>query len=227
MSLRSRCASFVGSAAFVALAMIGGAPLAAAADVSEQDSQFLTQAHQGNLGEIAAGELAQAKGKADVVRSIGARLVADHTELDATLKETAQRLQVSLPTGPPAQEKAMAAKLEALSGSAFDQAWIAAMIEGHRMALMLGQRQLQAGMAAAAKQLVKASTPIIQGHLDLLLEAQQALGMPRAVPAGDGGQAWDDETARSRGLGYGALAAGLLLVLTGLAVWIRPRWRRH
>ncbi len=201
--------------------------MAAAAEVSEQDSQFLRQAHQGNLAEIALGKIAQEKGEAAVVRSIGARLIADHTKLDAAVKETAQRLQVSLPAEPSAQHMAAAAKLAALSGSAFDQAWVAAMIEGHRMALKMGQQELQAGTAPAAKQAAKSSAPIIQGHLDMLLAAQPKLGMPRAVPAGDGGQAWDDVMARSRGFGYGALAAGLLLALAGLAIWIRPRWRRR
>lgn len=38
------------------------------------------------------------------------------------------------------------------------------------------------------------SAPVVQGHLDRLLEAQKALGAPRAVPAGDGGQAGAEMT---------------------------------
>ncbi|MFI6600515.1 DUF4142 domain-containing protein [Nonomuraea sp. NPDC050536] len=224
MSLRSPCASFVAIAAVAVTVMASGLSTAAAAEVSAQDRQFLRQAHQGNLTEIAAGKLAQDKGKADVVRAIGAKLVADHTKLDVAVKATARRLQVSLPAGPSAHQKAVGAKLAALSGSAFDQAWVAVMIEGHRMALQMGQRQVQTGTAAAAKQAAESSAPIIQGHLDRLLEAQQTLGMPSAVPAGDGGQAQNNDMA---GVGYGGLAAGLLLALAGGLIWIRPRWRRR
>jgi len=179
MSLRVPLAAV---ATVIVMILMGALPASARAEVAEQDRQFLRKAHQGNLAEIVAGQAAQDKGKADVVRSIGARLVADHTKLDTALKKTARRLQVSLPLQPSARQKAEHEKLAALSGSAFDRAWITAMIEGHHMALKLGKQELEKGSSPEAKEIAESSAPVIQGHLNRLLEARQTLGVPRAVP---------------------------------------------
>jgi putative membrane protein len=234
-----------GLAAAVAMGLMGGLPVPAQAEVagpvtstqqvlrqevSEQDRRFLRQAHQGNLAEIAAGELARTRGQAEVVRSLGAVLVTDHTRLDAAVRETAERLGVSLPTEPTPQGRAMLARLRALSGSAFDRAWIAGMIEGHRMSLRRGQRELREGTSGEVKQLVRTATPVVQEHLDRLLAAQRTVGMPRSVPAGDGGHASTAVNAAMTpwpGLGHGALAGGFALLVAGVLMWTRPRpWRR-
>jgi hypothetical protein len=54
----------VGAGALLALVAAGG-PVGAQPQVSDQDRQYLVQAHQGNLAEIAAGRLAQTKGAAN------------------------------------------------------------------------------------------------------------------------------------------------------------------
>ncbi|MGV9307974.1 DUF4142 domain-containing protein [Nonomuraea sp. NPDC003727] len=224
MSLRVPFVAVAVAAATLLLAT--GLAASATAKVPEQDTLFLRQAHQGNLAEIAAGTAAQEKAEADVVRAIGADLIADHTRLDAALKQTARALRVSLPSRPSANQRAAHKRLAALSGAAFDQAWTQAMIEGHRMALQLGERELREGTSAKAKEIASSSTPVIQGHLDRLLEAQKTLGAPRAVPAGDGGRAGAG-TMRQQGLGAGVLAAGLALALTGIVVWRRARVRQR
>ncbi|SFK69225.1 putative membrane protein [Streptosporangium canum] len=153
--------------------------------VSAQDRQFLVQAHQGNLAEIAAGKAAQSKGKAGSVRSIGAMLVADHTKLDKKLQQVAQRLQVTLPTQPTARQQTKAKELAALSGTEFDKAWTKTMIYGHRAALAAIKKEIADGSAPQVKALARASQPVIQEHLDRLLAAEKALGAlgPARPPA--------------------------------------------
>ncbi|MET8333635.1 DUF4142 domain-containing protein [Streptosporangium canum] len=153
--------------------------------VSAQDRQFLIQAHQGNLAEIAAGKAAQSKGKAGSVRSIGATLVADHTRLDKKLQQVAQRLQVTLPTQPTARQQTKAKELAALSGTEFDKAWTKTMIYGHRAALAAIKKEIADGSVPQVKALAKASQPVIQEHLDRLLAAEKALGAlsPARPPA--------------------------------------------
>ncbi|MFD8527971.1 DUF4142 domain-containing protein [Streptosporangium canum] len=153
--------------------------------VSAQDRQFLVQAHQGNLAEIAAGKAAQSKGKAGSVRSIGAMLVADHTKLDKKLQQVAQRLQVTLPTQPTARQQTKAKELAALSGTEFDKAWTKTMIYGHRATLAAIKKEIADGSAPQVKALARASQPVIQEHLDRLLAAEKALGAlgPARPPA--------------------------------------------
>ncbi|MCW2881305.1 MAG: hypothetical protein JWQ95_5405 [Sphaerisporangium sp.] len=172
MSLRVPFVGIATAAVVVLLLLVSGLPASAKMEISEQDRHFLRQAHQGNLAEIAAGKTAQDKGESDTVRSIGAILVADHTKLDTSLKRTARRLGVSLPSEPSAEQKAEHERLASLSGSAFDRAWITAMIEGHRGALGLGRQELQTGSSPDVKGVAESSAPVIQGHLDRLLRAQ-------------------------------------------------------
>ena len=185
MSLR---VTFTGVAAVAMVVLMSWSPASARAEVkvSEQDEQFLRQAHQGNLAEIAAGKVAQAKGTAEDVHSIGATLVTDHTKLDAAVKQTASSLQVSLPSKPTSQDQAMLERVAALSGSAFDRAWVAAMIKGHRAALELGKQELRAGTSPEVKALAESSAPVIQRHLSLLLAAQKTVGKPHTLATGDG-----------------------------------------
>lgn len=153
--------------------------------VPAQDRQFLIQAHQGNLAEIAAGKAAQSKGKAGSVRSIGAMLVADHTKLDKKLQQVAQRLQVPLPAQPTARQQTKAKELNALSGAEFDKAWTKTMIYAHRAALAAANKEVADGSVPQVKALAKASQPVIQEHLDRLLAAEKALGAlsPARPPA--------------------------------------------
>ena len=216
------------TAVAVASLLVGTVPASAQDSVSAQDRSFLAGAHQSNLTEIAAGRLAQRNGETGVVRSIGALLVTDHQNLDTALKATAVKLAVALPSQPAPHQRAQSDRLAALSGPAFDRAWVNAMIQGHRAALAAGEEELRSGTAPAAKQVARSSAPVIQRHLDELLRAQPTVGAPRGVPAGSGGEAAPSPAGRhAKDLQYGLLAAGLALTSAGALMWARAAsWRR-
>jgi putative membrane protein len=170
-------------AALVATGVLGGLVLATAPAVaqSDQDANWLRAAHQGNLAEIAAGNTAREKGASQEVRSIGALLVADHTALDANVRNTARRLGVSLPESPPPEQRAELTRVAAMSGAAFDRAWVEAMIKSHRAALANGEQQMRSGSAPEARQIAASSAPVIQRHIDRLLRARTMTGTTRSV----------------------------------------------
>ena len=150
-------------------------PSAAATDaarpdqVSQQDVTFLVQAHQSNLAEIATGRLAERKASSAKVRALGRMFVRDHTRLDAELVKVAKKLGVRLPSAPNAQQKALAAKLEKLTGRAFDRAWLDAQIMAHRKAIALGEREIARGLNKDVVRLAKKSAPVIKHHLQELI----------------------------------------------------------
>jgi putative membrane protein len=150
--------------------------------VSAQDKSFLVDAHQGNLTEIAAGKLAMEKGNATDVRSMGDRMVTDHTKLDSALKTAATKLNVPLPAGPSPTQKTQYDRLAAMTGPAFDRAWVNAMIKDHRMALASGEKQLREGNSPEAKQVAASSAPVIKTHLSLLLQARGTIERPTGSP---------------------------------------------
>ncbi|GAA4074306.1 hypothetical protein GCM10022214_33770 [Actinomadura miaoliensis] len=201
------------------------APAVAQQEISAQDRKWLMMAHQGNLAESVVGTMAQKKGKAKAVRSIGAVLVTDHSRLDRRVQATARRLGVSLPSEPSAKQKALAARLNAMSGKAFDRAWLDALIKEHRTDLAAARKEVRAGKAAEAQHLATVSTPVFRRHLNLLLRARHA-DPPRHVPAGNGGWTMAAPNERPLALGYGLLAAGMLVTVGGALLWRRPApWR--
>src|SRR5690348_4585096 len=91
----------------VALLAFFALPHLAFAQASPQDQKWLQQAHQANLAEIAAGNLAEQSGHAESIRMVGHTLATDHAEMDAKLQKLAEQLRVKLPGAPNPQQKAI------------------------------------------------------------------------------------------------------------------------
>jgi putative membrane protein len=183
-----------------------------------QDRAFLVAAHQNNLTEIAAGRAAQQKATTDVVRRHGQIFIRDHTRLDASLRQVAQQLAVDLPDQPTAQQRASLASVSARSGAAFDQAWLASQVAGHRQAKAAGQRELANGSDAAVLQLARTAAPVIQMHLTMLEEATGIA--PSGADAGTGGQA----ATAPGGMRTGWVLVGIgILAAAGMLSVLRPR----
>ncbi|MCA2225483.1 DUF4142 domain-containing protein [Nonomuraea aurantiaca] len=141
-------------------------------DLNEQDRTFLRQAHQGNLAEIQAGQAAQDKGASHAVRELGAKLISDHTKMDDDVSRVAKQAGVDLPTQPSAAQRRQLGEVAGKSGEAFDRAWLAAQIAGHRQSLANGAKELRKGSSPEVKKLATDAKPIVQMHLDLLQEAK-------------------------------------------------------
>ncbi|GAA3952419.1 hypothetical protein Aau02nite_04140 [Amorphoplanes auranticolor] len=187
---------------------------AAVAAPSDQDTTFLRAAHQSNLAEIATGKLAQQKGASEQVKDLGARWVADHTKLDATLTDTAEALGVDLPDAPNAEQRALARRYEAVSGRDFDALWIPTQMDAHMKAMRLGEKEVAEGSDAQVKKLAQDSAPVVAAHHELLEDAASDLGVPSNIATGTGGQAATSNAPAA--IGFGAL--GLLLVAAALVL---------
>ncbi len=191
--------------------------LAAAAGPPGQDQAFLREVHQANLVAVSAGRLAQRKAIRDEVRRDGRLFVDDHNRLDAELRALAGRLAVSLPSGPTRAQQQQVAALSALSGPAFDAAWIDQQIEVHRECGAAGRRELASGSDTQVKALARRAGPVFQAHLSILDETARRR-TPDAVEAGGGGQSAGRRVPYAPlGLGLvglaAVLAAGMLLLL--------------
>ncbi|WP_250031362.1 DUF4142 domain-containing protein [Paractinoplanes maris] len=164
---------------------------AAQAAPSDQDAAYLRAAHQSNLAEIAGGRLAQQKGASEDVKDLGARFVADHTKLDAAVKQTASQLDVDLPDAPNEKQQALAARYQQASGDDFDALFVSTQMDAHMAAMANGQREIARGSDAAAKKNARAAAPVIASHHELLDNAARDLGVPTSIGSGTGGQAAD------------------------------------
>jgi predicted outer membrane protein len=142
---------------------------------SAQDAQFLQIAHQVNLAEIAAGNLARAKGNSQMVKDIGATMVADHTTLDTAVRSAAAQQGVTLPSAPDPAQQAVAKQLQQSSGATFDQLYIATQIEGHKAALAASQAEVAHGTDPNTVAVAHLAIPVIQKHLTMLQAAAASI----------------------------------------------------
>ncbi|MEV0154599.1 DUF4142 domain-containing protein [Micromonospora sp. NPDC050686] len=164
-----------------ALVLVGLAPAAAAqasAQPSTQDNQYLQALHQVNLAEVESGNLAKQKGQNQQVKDLGAQFVTDHTQLDQTVKSTAQQLNVKLPNKPTADQQKVINKLKNLSGAEFDKAWVTAELAGHVQAIQATQTEISQGSDQSVVQLAQDALPVLQAHYDALVALAQQLGIP-------------------------------------------------
>src|SRR6476660_4993049 len=95
------------------------------------DHTFVMQAAKGGLAEVQLGQLAADKASSDEVKKFGQRMADDHSKANDELKTLAQSKNITLPSEIGPEEKALRDRLMKLSGPAFDQAYMKAMVSDH------------------------------------------------------------------------------------------------
>ena len=153
---------------FLAMPCAKGATAVAAAD---QD--FMLAAAQGGMTEVKLGDLAAQNGTRADVKEFGRMMVKDHSAINADLKVLATQKGVTLPDSLDAKHQQMVDKLAALSGSAFDDAYIAAMVKGHKMDAKAFKAESAATTDADLKIFVDKSLPVVQRHLEHIQAMKQ------------------------------------------------------
>jgi len=150
----------------MAMGLLFAAPCARAeTTVATADSDFILAAAQGGMTEVKLGELAAQKGTRDDVKAFGQMMVKDHTAINGDLKTLAAKKGVTLPDSLDAKHEGMVDKLTALAGSEFDDAYIAAMIKGHKKDAKAFKAESAATQDADVKSFLDKSIPVVEGHL--------------------------------------------------------------
>ena len=145
----------------------------AAITVSMPDKNFILAAAQGGMKEVKLGELAAQNGKRDDVKAFGQMMVKDHSAINDDLKALAAQKGVTLPDSLDAKHQAMVDKMAALTGSEFDDAYIAGMIKDHKMDAKEFKAESAATKDADIKSFVDKSIPVVDGHLKRITAMKQ------------------------------------------------------
>jgi putative membrane protein len=140
-----------------ALAQSGGA-------TKGDDLHFMQQAASAGIAEVQLGQLALTKSDDDAVKALAQRIVDDHTKANAQLKTIADSEQIALPA-PTDAARDQAARLRALDGSAFDQAWARTMVSDHEKAVKLFSDEAAASGDSRLRQFAQATLPALRAHL--------------------------------------------------------------
>jgi putative membrane protein len=160
--------------ALVAAGILVAVPRAGAATtVSTVDNDFMQAVNQGNMTEVQMGDVAASTGQRSDVRSFGRRMVKDHTALNDELKVLVARKGVTLLDSMDGKHERVMDKMSALTGSEFDDAYIAGMIKDHQKVVQAFKAEYAATTDADIKNFVDKSLPIIEEHLKLITAMQK------------------------------------------------------
>ncbi|MBO0763704.1 MAG: DUF4142 domain-containing protein [Hyphomicrobiaceae bacterium] len=156
-------------AAAAALALAGTAALAQqkapAASVA-----FAKKVAGANSFAIQSSELAQDRAQADEVRTFARQMIADHTKIGKDFSSAVGVANIALPAPeePSAKQKALLAKLRSAKGPAFDKAYLAAQVTGHKEAVSVLRKYAKSGRTAEFKQFAQQTLPVVKQHLSEL-----------------------------------------------------------
>jgi len=136
------------------------------AKLSSGDEKALKDMAQANINEVAAAKIALSKAESSEVKAFAQKMVDDHGDALTKVQTVAKQKDVTLPTEPDAQHKAMADKLEKESGDAFDKMYMEnAGTKDHKMVLSKLQSDAKNIKDPDVKALADAHTPVVEQHL--------------------------------------------------------------
>jgi putative membrane protein len=142
--------------------------LNASGQPSAMDKMFVKKALQGGMAEVQLGQLTLQKSNNDQVKQFAQRMIDDHTKLGEQMKPVAQQLGVSDPNGVSKKDKSTLAKLQALSGPAYDEAYIRDMVKDHKQDLSDFQAEASSGQDQTVKDAANQGSKVIAQHLQMI-----------------------------------------------------------
>ncbi|WP_353719030.1 DUF4142 domain-containing protein [Dyadobacter sp. 676] len=145
--------------------------------LSNADKIFVTNAADGGMFEVKAGELAVAKGDSTSmgfmhgdslsVKSFGRMMVTDHSKVNEELKNLAERKGASVPGSLSAAKQQKLDSLSAANGAAFNAMYAKMMVSSHQETVQLFQTQAASGNDGELKSWAADKIPALQHHLEM------------------------------------------------------------
>jgi putative membrane protein len=145
-------------------------------DHSMMDKAFVRKAIEGGLAKVQLGQLALQKSQNSDVKQFAQKMVDDHTQMGDQMKVVAVKVDVKPPTSPSKKDKAMIAKLEALSGPDFDKAYIKTMVKDHQQDEKDFKEESQLATIPEVKEAAMAGEHVINSHLQMIEQIAQNNG---------------------------------------------------
>jgi putative membrane protein len=143
-----------------------GSGTATSGMLAKSDQKMIMSMAQANMAEIEAGRLAQSKSQNDDVKKFAQQMIDDHTKALDDVKQLAQAKGVALPADLDRSHKAMASKLQALSGDKFDRAYLAqAGVADHKKNHAMLQKAHTSARDPDLKALIARIQPVVDQHL--------------------------------------------------------------
>lgn len=141
----------------------------------EKDTEFAVNAADAGMLEVKLGELAQQKGTAPEVKSLGKMMVDDHSKANEELKALAQTKNITLPTSLSEKCQKKYDDIAAKSGKDFDDAFTDHMVKDHKDDIDAFKKEADKGEDPDLKQWAAGKVPTLEHHLDMAKTAEKAV----------------------------------------------------
>ena len=161
------------------------------------DSLFIGEVNTSNDVELRLARLAQSRGSADAVKRFAQKMVTDHNWMQKEWATVTAQSGARISATPNPQTQGQISRLERLSGSDFDWAYMATMVANHREAVNHFQTARQTARSSEVRQLVARSLPYLQEHLTVAQQVSSQVGSDTAI-ATIGGDTDSGDTDRRR-----------------------------
>lgn len=132
------------------------------------DQAFVKTILERDQADLQLAQLAQSKSQSDDIKSLAQQITGTRTSLENQLKVVAKQIDVSVPKNPTKKDKQAIAKLDALSGAPFEEAWLQMLAKSHRQDVKDFQ-----GEAANAQE--PSVLHVAQPDADVLLKQLQSI----------------------------------------------------
>jgi putative membrane protein len=128
---------------------------------------FAMKAADGGMAEVELGRLASQKASNDRVKQFGQKMVDDHSKANNDLKQAASQEGIELPADVSAKHKQKMEKLSALSGAAFDKAYMDEMVRDHVEDVKEFEKASKAPGDSPVKKFAASTLPTLKDHLQM------------------------------------------------------------
>ncbi len=98
---------------------------------SKEDKRFVAYAAQSNLNAMAVDQVAAQKASNADVKTFAQQMVNEHEDMNSTVAPFAKEWGVTLPTVADGATQNEVAKLNGLSGAAFDKEYLSYLVKDH------------------------------------------------------------------------------------------------
>ncbi len=148
----------------VALIALGLAPAFASA-ISDRD--FVMKAADGDMLEVALGEMAEQHAASPDVKQFGQMMARDHTLASNKLLSIAKKDNLAVPRDMDMKEHAILQHLSGLKGRDFDRAYMKHMIEDHTADVRMFEQMAKEGANPDLKSYAEQTLPTLRKHLGM------------------------------------------------------------
>jgi len=143
--------------------------------LSSDDKDFLSTAAKDGYAEVQLAQLALQKARTKGVKDLAQKILDDHQKANGELSKIATSKGITLPDSTALTDKASEAKLKAYSGLHFDQAYVSDMIDDHKDAITLFQKESANGSDPDVKQFASTTVSTLQEHLTAAQELENKM----------------------------------------------------